>query len=210
MTPGRQYIYQNTRSHNEIWLPAGGRRSRRFSAKNEINRRSRWLPDGRSRCWPDGRRRWPAGVDDGHRRAGVRGSWRREDGVERGARRNGDGMWCGSSSSWSVILVGLIFCFTKPKWQTLGDSFLFNLAYILATCQITRFAKLILANFWRCSTPTHILTQKEKCQPTLKISKKQEPQRGFELGSHLKDQTSRPYHYNLVLLKIDGKEDKSI
>jgi len=55
-----------------------------------------------------------------------------------------------------VILVGLIFNFTKPKWQTLGDSLLFNLAYILASCQITRFAKLILANFWRCSTPTHI------------------------------------------------------
>ena len=147
---------------------------------------------GRSRWWPP--TRWSP-------RLLIR---RRDDGAARGVRREERRI------SWSVIFVGLFFIFTKPKCQTLGDSLLFNLAYILASCQITRFAKLILANFWRCSTPTHILTQKEKCQPTLKISKKQEPQRGFELGSHLKDQTSMPYHYNLVLLKINGKEDKSI
>ena len=68
-----------------------------------------------------------------------------------GARRKtgGTAMGCEAAVVDPVILVGLIFCFTKPKWQTLGDSLLFNLAYILASCQITRFDKLILTNSWR-------------------------------------------------------------
>ena len=44
----------------------------------------------------------PAGVDDGHQRAGVRGSWSGDGKMERRAAqdgRNGDGMWSGSS--WS-------------------------------------------------------------------------------------------------------------
>ena len=49
------------------------------------------------------------------------------------------------------IFCGPLFYFIKPKWQTLGDDLLFNLAYILPNCQNTRFAKLILANSWRFS-----------------------------------------------------------
>ena len=65
-----------------------------------------------------------------------------------GARRKtgGTAMGCEAAVVDPVTLVGLIFNFTKPKWQILGDRLLFNLAYILASCQITRFAKLILAN----------------------------------------------------------------
>jgi hypothetical protein len=37
--------------------------------------------------------------------------------------------------------VGLIFNFTKSKWQTIGESLCFNLACVLGSCQITRFAK---------------------------------------------------------------------
>ena len=48
------------------------------------------------------------------------------------------------------IFCGPLIYFTKSKWQTLGDDDLFNLAYILPSCQNTRFAKLILTNSWRC------------------------------------------------------------
>ena len=67
------------------------------------------------------------------------------------AAQDGTATGCEATVVDPVILVGLIFNFTKLKWQTLGDSLLFNLAYILASCQITSFAKLILANSWRCS-----------------------------------------------------------
>ena len=80
---------------------------------------------------------------------------RRDDGTARGctARREEHATGCEEARSVVdlVFFVGLLFNFTKPKWQTLGDGLLFDLAYILASCQITRFAKLILANSWRCS-----------------------------------------------------------
>jgi hypothetical protein len=47
--------------------------------------------------------------------------------------------------------VGLLFYFTKPKCQTIGDTKIFHLPFVLATCQTTRFAKCNLANYWRCS-----------------------------------------------------------
>jgi len=47
--------------------------------------------------------------------------------------------------------VGLLFYFTKPKCQTIGDTRLFHLPFVLATCQNPRFGKCNLANHWRCS-----------------------------------------------------------
>jgi hypothetical protein len=42
----------------------------------------------------------------------------------------------GSGRMWAYFLN-----FTKSKWQTIGESLFFHLAYILRSCQITRFAK---------------------------------------------------------------------
>jgi len=47
--------------------------------------------------------------------------------------------------------VGLLFYFTKSKWQTIGDTRLFHLPFVLATWQNTRFDKCNLTNHWRCS-----------------------------------------------------------
>ena len=37
--------------------------------------------------------------------------------------------------------VGLFFNYTKPIWQTIGETTKLHLPYVLATCQITRFGK---------------------------------------------------------------------
>ena len=80
------------------------------------------------------------GVCGGSPRWGDRrGDGRRDGGCEVAVVDPGPGV----EHTWA--------CFTKLKWQTLGDSLVFNLSYILASCQITSFAKLILANSWRCS-----------------------------------------------------------
>jgi hypothetical protein len=50
-----------------------------------------------------------------------------------------------------IMLWAYFLNFTKSKWQTIGEPILFHMAYILGSCQITRFPKWILANSWRCS-----------------------------------------------------------
>jgi hypothetical protein len=47
--------------------------------------------------------------------------------------------------------VGLIFILPTQKYQTLGKILFFYLVYSFGSCQITRVAKLNLANSWRCS-----------------------------------------------------------
>lgn len=52
---------------------------------------------------------------------------------------------CIVSVSWIRYNVGLFFNFAKSNWQTIRESLFFHLAYILESCQITKFAEQ--ANF---------------------------------------------------------------
>ena len=97
--------------------------------------------------------------------------WRRRpsrpSGVGRAARRGvaarGQARSHGEKQLIRFASGPTFFNFVKPKWQTIGDTIFFHLPYVLGTCQITRFAKSILTNSWRCDHAKIATASKSIC-----------------------------------------------